>query len=362
MTSTGRAVLEERHVLLGHDLGDDALVAVTAGELVALGDLALLGHEHAHEVVDAGRQVVAGGAAEGLDVDDDAALAVRDLEGGVADLAGLLLEDRADQLLLGRELGLALGRDLADEQIARRDLGADADDAAIVEVAQRLFRAVRDVARDLLVAQLGRAGVDLVFLDVDRGELVVLDQAARQDDRVLEVVALPGHEGDHQVLAQGHLALVRARAVSQQLPLDDFLTRLDERLLVDQRALVGPHELLQVVLVAAAVLGVDDDAGGVDEVDHAGVLGQQHVTGVERRAALHAGADQRRVRLQQRHGLALHVRAHQGAVGVVVLEERDHRRGDGPDLLGRDVDQVDLGRLDVDVLTRERAAENAVAA
>ena len=54
-----RAVLEERHVLLVDDLRDHALVAVAAGELVALGDLALLGHEHAHEVVDARRQVVA---------------------------------------------------------------------------------------------------------------------------------------------------------------------------------------------------------------------------------------------------------------------------------------------------------------
>ena len=151
-------------------------------------------------------------------------------------------------------------------------LGADADDAAVVEVAQRLLRAVRDVARDLLVAQLGRAGVDLVLLDVDRGELVVLDQAARQDDRVLEVVALPGHEGDAQVLAQRHLALVRA--TSRRPAAAPSLTSwpgLDERLLVDQRALVGAHELLQLVLVAAAVLGVDDDAGRVDEVDRAGV-------------------------------------------------------------------------------------------
>ena len=70
--------------------------------------------------------------------------------------------------------------------------------------------------------------------------------------------------------------------------------------------------------------------------------GQQHVARVERRAALHAGADQRRVGLEQRHRLALHVRAHQRAVGVVVLEERDHRRRHRPDLLRRDVDQVDL--------------------
>ena len=45
---------------------------------------------------------------------------------------------------------------------------------------------------------------------------------------------------------------------------------------------------------------------------------------------------------QQRHGLALHVRAHQRAVGVVVLQERDERGGHGHDLLGAHVHVVDL--------------------
>ncbi len=79
-------------------------------------------------------------------------------------------------------------------------------------------------------------------------------------------------------------------AVGEQLALDDLLPGLDERLLVDQRALVGAHELLQLVLVTPTVLGVDDDPGRVDEVDRAGVAGQQHVARVQRRAALHAGA------------------------------------------------------------------------
>jgi hypothetical protein len=74
------------------------------------------------------------------------------------------------------QLGLALRRHLADEQVAGADLGADADDAAVVEVRERLLRAVRDVARDLLVAELRRAGVDLVLVDVDRAEHVVLDE------------------------------------------------------------------------------------------------------------------------------------------------------------------------------------------
>ena len=176
------------------------------------------------------------------------------LERGVADLARLLLEDRADQLLLGGQLGLALRRDLADQQVAGADLGADADDAAVVEVAQRLLRAVRDVAGDLLVAELGRAGVDLVLLDVDRGELVVLDEPPGQDDRVLEVVALPGHEGDQQVLAERHLARVGGRAVGQHVAVGDLGADVDDRLLVDQRALVGAHELLEQVLVLAAAV------------------------------------------------------------------------------------------------------------
>jgi hypothetical protein len=75
------------------------------------------------------------------------------------------------------QLGLALGRDLADEHVAIANLGADADDAALVEVGQDLLGDVRDVPGDLLGAQLGVAGVDLVLLDVDRGEHVVLHQA-----------------------------------------------------------------------------------------------------------------------------------------------------------------------------------------
>ena len=129
-----RAVGEVRHVLDREDLGDHALVAVAAGELVALADLALLADVDAHQLVDARRQLVTVVAREHANVDHLAALAVRHLEARVADLACLLTEDRAQQALFRRQLGLALGRDLADEDVARADLGTDADDAALVEV------------------------------------------------------------------------------------------------------------------------------------------------------------------------------------------------------------------------------------
>ena len=89
----------------------------------------------------------------------------------------------------------------------------------------------------------------------------------------------------------------------------------------------------------------DDDAGRVDLVDDAGAARRDRGAGVAGDDGFHAGADERRIGLHQRHGLALHVRAHEGAVGVVVLEERDERRGDRDELLRRHVHEVDaVGR------------------
>src|SRR2546422_5573210 len=65
---------------------------------------------------------------EHLDVHHGALDARRDGERGVANVPGLLAEDRPQQLLLGGELGLALRRDLADQNIAGLDLRADSND------------------------------------------------------------------------------------------------------------------------------------------------------------------------------------------------------------------------------------------
>src|SRR5262249_60784186 len=100
-----------------------------------------------------------------------------------------------------RVLGLALGRALADENVARLDGRADPDDAGLVEVAKRVLRDVRDVARDLLGPELGVASLDVELLNMDRGEEVVLDEALGDEDRVLVVVAAPRHEGDEDVPA-----------------------------------------------------------------------------------------------------------------------------------------------------------------
>ena len=120
------------------------------------------------------------------------------------------------------------------------------------------------------------------------------------------------------------------------------------------------RELVEPVGDAGAVVGHHGDVVGAQLLDHTGLVGHQHVTGVDRGAQLHARADQRRLAAQQRHRLALHVGAHQRAVGVVVLEERDQRGGHRHHLPRRDVDVVDAGRGDVVDLAALAADQHAL--
>lgn len=134
---------------------------------------------------------------------------------------------------------------------------ADADDAAFVQVAQHVFADVGNISGDFFRSQLGVAGHHLEFFDMDGGEDVFLHRAFGNEDGVFVVVAAPGHEGHHQVFAQGQLAFVNAGAVRQNLPFFDLLAGVAGGLLPEAGVLVGLVELEQVVGAHAALLGVE---------------------------------------------------------------------------------------------------------
>src|SRR3546814_3407455 len=81
--------------------------------------------------------------------------------------------------------------------------------------------------------------------------------------------------GDQHVAAEGQLAEAGRGAVGDDLAGRDLVAHLHQRALVDAGVLVRALELQQVVdvdrlLAVRGLLGdADDDAGGVDLVDHA---------------------------------------------------------------------------------------------
>jgi len=286
-------------------------------------------------------------AIEDAHLDDRTRNAGRKLERSIAHIGGLFAEDGAQKLFFRRHRAFALRRDLPDENIARLHFRADIDDARFVEILERFFADIGNVARDLLGAELGIARHDLKLLDMDRGEDVIGHDALGDEDRVLEVVAVPRHERDEHVPPQRQLAQLGRGSVGDDVPGLDLIAHTHQRTLIDAGRLVRALELEEVVDVdtrlgrVGFIARAHDNARRIDLIDDARAARSDRRTGIARDNILHAGADQRRFGPDERDSLALHVRAHQRAVRIVVLEERDERRGDGHKLLRRHVDEID---------------------
>jgi len=107
-------------------------------------------------------------------------------------------------------------------------------------------------------------------------------------------------------------------------------------------ALVRAGELHDRVVRGGAVV-VHDGHQVRGHLGHDAALGGRHgVARVHGHVLLHAGAHVGGLGAEQRHGLTLHVRAHERAVGVVVLEERDQGGGRRHHLARGHVHVVDL--------------------
>src|SRR5579872_4842428 len=152
-------------------------------------------------------------AREHASIDHGAFVAGRHAQAGVANLTRFLAEDGAQQFLFGTELRLAFRRDLSYEDVARFNIGADANDAAGVEIFERFLTDVGNVARNFLRTELSIARDTFELLDMHRGEQVFLDHTLGDEDRVFEVVAAPRHKGDQHVASQRQLAEIGRRTV-----------------------------------------------------------------------------------------------------------------------------------------------------
>ncbi len=144
----------------------------------------------------------------------------------------------------------------------------------------------------------------------DGGVVILLDHLLGDQDRVFEVVAAPGHEGDQHVASEGKFALIGTGAIGDHLALEHAVALADDRPLRDAGVLVGALEFDELVDVGTdlarelggMVLALDahDDAFGIDGIDDAVAARQHHRAGIAGGDALHAGAYDRRLGAQQR--------------------------------------------------------------
>ena len=144
---------------------------------------------------------------------------------------------------------------------------------------------------------------------MDGGERVIGHHALRDQDRVLEIAASPGSKRHQSVAAQRQVAVGNRSAVAQRFAFLDLLAFLDNRALVKTSILVGPDKSPQTVGFFAQFLVIvsDNDLDAIHFLDDAGSLGQNNMARIVGDLFLNPGHDQRRLGLDQRRGLPLHV-------------------------------------------------------
>ncbi len=185
---------------------------------------------------------------------------------------------------------------------------------------------------------------------MDRGEHIFHDKALVKQDSVLVVVAFPGHESDEDVLAEGYLAVLGARAVCNDVALVNALAERNDWSLVYAGALVGACKLYKLIVLYITGIVFDGDVLRIGADDLAVAFREDDNAGVNGALMLDAGCDDRRLSSHKRNCLALHVRAHQCAVCVVVFEEWDHRSSDGYHHTGAYINVIDSLAVDLDNL------------
>ena len=125
------------------------------------------------------------------------------LERAVADVAGLLAEDGSKELLLGGELRLALRGDLADQDVARvaprRRCGRCPLSSRSFRASSPTFGMSRVISSLPSFVSRATHSNSSMWIEVKTSSFAM---RSRDEDRVLEVVALPWHERDEHVLAR----------------------------------------------------------------------------------------------------------------------------------------------------------------
>src|SRR5690606_981314 len=255
------------------------------------------------------------------------------------------------QLLFRRELCLTLGRDLTHQHVISTNFRTDVNNTGVVQTVQLSLRQNADVAGDFFRSELGIARNHCELFDMDRSVAVVGNNVLGDENRVLEVVAIPGHERDQHVLTQSQFAQVGRCTVSQNVTTRDDVATIHDRTLVDVGVLVGTGVLREVVDIYTHFAGdvffvvhANHDTLGVNVVNHAATTRLHGCAGVDRNGSLNAGTDQRLLRTQAGNRLALHVGAHQSPVRVVVLQERNQRGSNGNNLRRRHVHVMNVLR------------------
>ena len=179
---------------------------------------------------------------------------MRNFKRRITHLACLFSEYCAEQPFLCAKLGFALGRNLSDKNVACGNLCTYADNTSFVKVAERVLADIRNITCDFLRSELGIAGCNLVFLNMNGCKYILLNKSFVYKHSVLVVVTFPCHKSDKNVTSESDFAVLSRRTVGYDVARLNSFALFYYRTLVNAHTLVGACEFNQFISVCLAAV------------------------------------------------------------------------------------------------------------
>ena len=243
-----RTIGQERHIFLGENPRDNTFITMAAGHFITHADFAFLGNINAHQLIHARAKLVPVFTIKDLHINDLTVLTMRNAQGSITNLTGFFTEDSTKKSFLSRQLSFSFRRDLTDQNIARTNLSADADNTVIIKVLKNILTYIRNIASDFFWSQLSITGIAFILFNMNRSKIVLFDQFLGKKYCVLVIVAFPSHESDQHIAPQSQLAQISGGAISNRITFFHFLPFIDDRLLINTSSLVRTLEFKQFML------------------------------------------------------------------------------------------------------------------
>ncbi len=139
---------------------------------------------------------------EDLNVDHRTNHARRNTQRRIFHVGGFLTENGTQQFFFRGQLGFTFGCNLTYQHIVGTHFSTNMNNAGVIQTVQLDFRQIADVACDFFGTQFGVTRHNREFFNVNRSIAVVGHYIFGDQNRVFEVVAVPGHERDQHVLTQ----------------------------------------------------------------------------------------------------------------------------------------------------------------
>ena len=273
----------------------------------------------------------------------------RSLQRSILHITSLVTENGTEQFFLRRRIGLALGRNLTYKDVARFDARTDTDNTIVVQILGCLFTDIGDIRGQFFHTTLGFANLQRKLLHMNRRQQVLSNDPFVQHNGILVVISLPRHISNQKVLTQRQFTILRRIALSQDLAFGHTLTLVANRTQVNRHILVRATPLRNSVFLQRRLEAdkffvlrtviQNANSRGIHKVNHTVAFSRNLCARIAGQLTLDARAHDRSLGTQQRNSLAHHVRSHQSAVGVIMLQERNQRSRNRSNLLGRNIHQ-----------------------